>query len=476
MNLDLLRRLKAPELIVPGRKPPRSTDANGVSDANRIAYWPMREGAGHAIDEVSGQVLTLEGNTVWRGGSIYTPGGTTDYATADLSKPASGVMTLAFEHTVTATPTTDGIINWHPSNPTSTTPFLLFQALDATTNRLMVNAGYRITVSVSVGKKYRWAIVYDGSDWLLYQDGYLAGSYTGPLGTRSGTKMWLGTGYASRTIGLFDSFCYDDRAWSPGEVEAWSRDPNIFLDFNALYVWDEAGGGGVSLVIADSAHGHIADNMVLTQAHQLGVDDADHAHTADEIVLQAAAELGINRADHAHSADNLVLTQAHILVVQNSTLAHAADNLVLQSAGTLDIAGGLSAHTANNIDLTQAHILAIADAAHAHAADNVTLDSSAIVVIQDSTHAHAADSLALTQAHALDIAGALHAHLADNINVGVDHATLIISDTLHAHLADQCNVSESITAVDTPYERIFMIQRESRIIFVSGGSRSIPIQ
>ena len=476
MNLDLLRRLKAPELIVPGRKPPRTTDARAVSDAHRIAYWPMREGAGTPVDVVSGNVMTFSGNTYWQGANVYTPGGATDYFSAPLVKPTSGMLTIAFEHRITVGGTNDGILNWHPTSPTSTSPFILLQSQTTTNTRLFVNGNYRINSAVVVGQKYRWAITYDGSVWRLYKDGALEGSYTGAFGIASSDKIWLGVGFSARSTGMFSSFLLDDRAWTPDEVAAWSRDPNILLDFNSLYVWDEAAGGGVNLIIADSAHGHTADNLVLTQAHQLGVDDADHAHTANEIVLQAAAELGINPADHAHSADNLVLTQAHILVLQDGAHAHTADNVVLQSAGTLEIAGGLHANTANNIDLTQAHILAIADAAHAHAADNVTLDSSAIVVIQDSTHAHAADSLALNQAHVLNIAGALHAHLAKNIDVSVDHATLIISDTLHAHLAGQCNVNESITAVDTPYARIFMIQRESRIIFVSGGRRSIPIQ
>jgi hypothetical protein len=136
----------------------------------------------------------------------------------------------------------------------------------------------------------------------------------------------------------------------------------------------------------------------------------------------------------------------------------------------------LHGHIADDIALTQAHILAIAEAAHSHAADNLNLDSSAILTILDGAHGHTADNIALTQSYILSIQHALHNHAAENVGLEVDHATLIISDALHAHLADQCNVSEQITVIETPGERIFMIQADGRVIAVSAGPRAFPIQ
>jgi hypothetical protein len=194
----------------------------------------------------------------------------------------------------------------------------------------------------------------------------------------------------------------------------------------------------VSLVIADGAHAHAADNLALTQVHVLAVQDAAQAQTADNLALTQAHNLTIADAVHVHAADNLVLVQVPTLIVADAVHAHTADNLVLQEqsgATNLVIADATHAHAADNLTLTQAHNLTVAEALHAHAADALTLTQAHTLSVADATQAQAADNLALTQVHTLVIADATHAQTAEECQVN-SATQLVIADTAHAHSAD----------------------------------------
>ena len=66
--------------------------------------------------------------------------------------------------------------------------------------------------------------------------------------------------------------------------------------------------GTPSLVIADAAHGHAADGIVLTSQHSLTVAEAAHGHLADNVALSVLGTLAIDDALHAHLADSITLT------------------------------------------------------------------------------------------------------------------------------------------------------------------------
>jgi hypothetical protein len=213
--------------------------------------------------------------------------------------------------------------------------------------------------------------------------------------------------------------------------------------FCSVIIELDASAGAATLVIQDATHSHAADNVVLTQVHNLTVADALHAHTADNVAL--IINLAIQDALHGHTADNVVLTQVHILAIADALHAHFGDNLVLTQVHNLAIQEALHAHAGDNLALTQVHVLAIQEALHAHVADNVVLAAggSTDLVIQDAAHGHTADSLTLTQAHQLTITDAIHAQTADNLILTQVH-NLVIQDALHAHLGD--NVALSVPA------------------------------
>lgn len=65
-----------------------------------------------------------------------------------------------------------------------------------------------------------------------------------------------------------------------------------------------------TLVINGSTHAHAADNLVLSQVHQLNIQSASHAHAADNVTLTpgtTGVDLVIQSASHAHTAEELGL-------------------------------------------------------------------------------------------------------------------------------------------------------------------------
>lgn len=209
------------------------------------------------------------------------------------------------------------------------------------------------------------------SPWYINQNGPNA---QGPLATTVLLAIW-------------------DRPLSDQEATALSLDPwQLFAEH--IVVISRAAGSGVSLVVADAAHAHAADAIILTSETALAIADAQHAHTADNVVLgvTGATSLAVADATHAHTVDGLTLTSASVLAVQDALHAHAADSVSLNTAAAL----------------------VVADASHGHAADNVTLTTGgASLLLADSLHAHTADGVALTVSAYLVVSDALHGHLAD---------------------------------------------------------------
>jgi hypothetical protein len=192
---------------------------------------------------------------------------------------------------------------------------------------------------------------------------------------------------------------------------------------------------GATLVIADGAHAHSAENVILTQHHVLAIQDALHAHSAENVSLTQHHILVTQDALHAHSAESPTLAIHHILVIQDASHSHSAESLVLIQHHVLAVQDASHAHTADNITLVQHHVLVVQDASHGHTADNLILVHHHILVIQDAIHSHTADNLDLVQHLTLAIQDASHSHTAESLTL-IQHHVLIVQDAIHAHSSE----------------------------------------
>ena len=174
-----------------------------------------------------------------------------------------------------------------------------------------------------------------------------------------------------------------------------------------------------TLTINDALHAHTADNIVLSQVHNLLIDEAGHAHEADNLVLSQVHGLIIDEASHSHEADNLVLSQVHNLIISDGAHDHSADNLVLSQVHPLVVNDSNHAHIADNLLLSQVHGLVINSSGHGVSSDNVTLSQVHGLVIGDSTHTLTSDELLLSQIHNLVIQNTTHGLTSDQLNLFV---------------------------------------------------------
>lgn len=231
-----------------------------------------------------------------------------------------------------------------------------------------------------------------------------------------------------------------------------STGTTIYNHYDEFYSagFTAAGGGGTDLIIQDAALGMTADNIALTQAHQLAIQEATLAMVSD----------------------NITLTQAHILAIADGALAMVADNVTLSTAIDLVIQDAALAVLGENITLSQDHQLAIQDAALAMVADNVALNTGAALIIQEAAIGMTADNLTLTQDHILVINGANIGISSDNIDLTQDH-TLMIQNAVMAMIAD--GVSLGAIEVDTPIGRILIVPQDKRILAIIKDDRNITV-
>jgi hypothetical protein len=221
------------------------------------------------------------------------------------------------------------------------------------------------------------------------------------------------------------------------------RNPwQIFEDEEEYRFIPAAGGGSVSLVVADALHGHAVDSPSFSMATYLAVAESLHTQAADNLTLNTtgSANLAIQEAAHAHVSDGVALTTRWLLIVADALHTHAADNLTMGVTGatTLTVADATSVHTADSVALSVIAFLAIADAVSQHAADNLTLDTSnaTFLTVQEATHSHGTDGIALTLDTWLAIVDAAHAHTADAPTLSLGQLSLQIADALHAMYSD----------------------------------------
>lgn len=225
-------------------------------------------------------------------------------------------------------------------------------------------------------------------------------------GSTSNPLCFLGTETSGELVTSSIGRMFLSAIWSRGltdkEICSLSSNPwQIFEDEEEYRFIPAAGGGGsVSLVVADSSHGHVADSPVFSMATYLAVAESLHAHAADNLTLSAtgAANLVVQESTHAHLADGIALTTNWLLFIADALHSHAADNLSLDASNAtfLTIQDALHSHAADNLGLSLDTWLAIVDAAHAHAADAPTLSASVALLIAEALHAHYADVAVLS--------------------------------------------------------------------------------
>lgn len=218
------------------------------------------------------------------------------------------------------------------------------------------------------------------------------------------------------------------------------------------------------LAVNDAAQAQTADNVAITQVHQLVVQDASHAQTADNVTLTQTHQLVVADASQAQTADNVALTQVHQLVVADATQAQAADNVDIVQVVQLVVADASQAQVADNVTLTQVHQLVVADATQAQTAESVTLSEGQVLVVQDAAQSQTADNVSLTQVHGLVVNDATQAQAADNVTLSQVHV-LVVQDATQAQTADN-------VVLQLPGVRIPELSGTATVIGLTGTARA----
>ena len=241
------------------------------------------------------------------------------------------------------------------------------QSSSVSDNELLANTPYTIVNSIST---------MTGGEYKLFAKDDSTGGYVSPVKLHLFVELDL---------------------QSPESAKSLSANPwQIFKRSDSrIFVPVSVGGTTTSLIVQDATHAHIADGVSLTTQWLLTIAESLHGHAADNLTLSAtdAANLVVQDAAHAHIADSISLTTNWLLSIADALHSHAADNL--------------------SLDASNATFLTIQDALHSHAADSLGFSLDTWLTIVDAAHTHTADAPTLSASVALLIAEALHAHYAD---------------------------------------------------------------
>lgn len=146
--------------------------------------------------------------------------------------------------------------------------------------------------------------------------------------------------------------------------------------------WVSEGGGGVTLSVADTSHGHLADGVTLTIEGVLSVAGSTHAHTTDNIGLTQANVITIAEATHAHSADNVVLSAVGVITLpamkNNTGTVNASDTGITVDVYSIATGALVERFTSETTD---------ASGICSVSSSNLTPGTSYVVVVRRSTDA-----------------------------------------------------------------------------------------
>ncbi len=130
--------------------------------------------------------------------------------------------------------------------------------------------------------------------------------------------------------------------------------------------------GATDLVVANGAHGHVADNVTVSTPLTLVVADGTHAHSADQPSLTQVHVLAADAALHGHTAEAVTLLAAGTLLAEDTHHFLTSDVVTLGLVYNLTVSSITHTHTADNVaTFGQVFTLTVANAIHTHAADNI---------------------------------------------------------------------------------------------------------
>lgn len=198
----------------------------------------------------------------------------------------------------------------------------------------------------------------------------------GGAGWRGGTGGSSGNGGNAGTAMYHSTHVTDQvlTANTPGGVQA-------------TLTWSAA--DSPTLAPADVAHGHIADDVSLTQVHTLsGLADAVHSHAVEAVSLTQVHILVVADAMHGHEVEAFALTQLHILAADDPLHSHASENIVLTQGHVLaGVSDAFHDHSTDAISLTQVHTISgLSDAFHDHTADTTLVKPVTVMVLYADAH------------------------------------------------------------------------------------------
>jgi len=179
----------------------------------------------------------------------------------------------------------------------------------------------------------------------------------------------------------------------------------------------------VVLVIADASHAHSADDIVLTQVHNLTTQEAAHAHNADAASpLTQVHNLVMQASDHAHSADaSSPLVEHKTLAMADSAHSLNSDSIELIENILLVLADCNHTLLSDNLDLTQVHNLSIADGGHTLASDSLTLTQLHNLLINGCEHVLTSDVIVLLQNYLLSVRDGHHNLTSNSFVLGQEY-------------------------------------------------------
>lgn len=241
------KALLEPNLLVPHKKPVGNVRIDYDHPfAHKLGFCSILQGNGKNIGTDGGDFAIFGANSgygVDKHGQHYrsTVYNTGSYAEADYKKTTADETrshTLVMDFTFTGEAPTAGIWTWAES-ATSGTLFMGIMAYDTTTLRVYSNSNYwlyshREGLSLTIGQRYVLHLVYDyaANTHSLYVDGEFCDEQASiyNLGTRLGSRMYLGSGYnKNTTTPIYSILSYRDYAMPLALIKDQVKDLYQFL-------------------------------------------------------------------------------------------------------------------------------------------------------------------------------------------------------------------------------------------------------
>jgi hypothetical protein len=190
-----------------------------------VAYWKLDEPNGTRFDSVGTNNLSETGSV---GSTIGIQGNAADFdGTNYLSTALDGTtltavsIALWFKADDILTANVEGVLSWARTGiPVDSLPFIIIQTNSGTT-RLYADGNYRVTSGALANNTwYHVVCTYDGTDWKMYLDGGLIGTYTGGIGTNitNANTVYVGSGFNNQFPGDIDEVGIWDRALEGSEI------------------------------------------------------------------------------------------------------------------------------------------------------------------------------------------------------------------------------------------------------------------